>query len=38
MRGILLRKLKDFDEDYKEKMENRTLLSRLTKKLKITGK
>lgn len=29
LRGVFLRKIKDFDEDYREAMENRTLLSRL---------
>jgi len=29
LRGVFLRKIKDFDEDYKEAMENKTLLSRL---------
>jgi hypothetical protein len=30
MRGIFVRKLKDFQEDYRDRMENRTLLERLT--------
>jgi hypothetical protein len=28
-RGLFMRNLKDFDEDYKEKMSNRSLLMRL---------
>jgi hypothetical protein len=30
IRGLFLRKLNDFDEDYKETIANRSLLSRLT--------
>lgn len=30
MRGIFVRKLKDFQEDYRDRMENKTLLMRLT--------
>lgn len=33
LRGVFLRKIKDFDEDYREAMENRTLLSRLHEKI-----
>jgi len=29
LRGVFLRKIKDFDEDYKEFQENRSLMARL---------
>ena len=35
MRGLFIRKLKDFAEDLKEKSENETLLDRLKVDLKL---
>jgi hypothetical protein len=29
MRGVFIRKIKDFDEDMKENLENKTLVERL---------